>query len=831
MEECYAKSNKKSGLGQTVLEHCICVGKMAIELAKYFNYNNVPLNQIGFICATHDIGKLAPVFQFKINNDKLIKTLFGNNHIFYKQNINKDQADQEFGYHCGLGLIYLNKFRYKNKDIKKIISRHHGYSVDVNDKGNINNMTWHENEFGNKKDMKNIVDKFISELENVFNVKYDHIVPLLGIDLDIISSILSLSDWMCSKEYFNIHDINNINYKNTLTKNGFTELTLNNKKDREIFGFDLYDYQNETVNQINDYGFYMIEMGTGNGKTEIALKSAYTLINSKKCNGMVFALPTQVTSNAIFKRVENFISNVASSKESVNLMHSNAVLALYEMGKQIDDDKSNNDVKSFLNHVKHCRLFNNIITCTVDQLLLGVLNSKFNFMRINALWHKVIIIDEIHCYDAYTTRLIRQLSEICKKMECVVIALSATVSDSLKTELFDKKSFKKNYPLLTYETKNGNFVEYPVKGVSFNKQLNIILSHDEDKSIQDAIRDAIDGKQVLWIENTVTKAQNIYKKIESNLGINNHIETGLLHSKFTQNDRLKNELYWLKIWGKNDFNNERNKSGRILISTQVAEQSLDIDADKLYTRLCPIDAFGQRCGRVGRFGRKENKFDIVVLSEYSCKDYQTNSKLHWFFNKQFYEYSEFIYPKVILYKTLEYLEKHTVINYPDDYRSQLNYVYDNLCEINGFVKFNDALQEYYNQIKINCEEANKLISKHGETISNANVRTRNITNKGYSVLLYKYKHGDVINLYSGYTIDLSKKSFSIDDKINIEKNIVDVPIKNDLKSFGKLNDFEKLDDINFTAEVINNQIILNNDLDAKFCDYYYNSKEGVMKLI
>ena len=199
IDECYAKTIK-NGFGQTVLEHCVCVGKMAIELANYFDYNNIPSNQIGFICALHDIGKLAPIFQFKINNDKLIEKLFGNNHSFYKQSINKDNADQEYGYHCGLGLIYLNAFKYKNRDIKKIISRHHGYSVDIgNNKGNIKNMTWNENEyqFGNKKIMNDVIDKFISELENAFNVKYDNIVSLQDIDLDIVSSILTSSCYYC----------------------------------------------------------------------------------------------------------------------------------------------------------------------------------------------------------------------------------------------------------------------------------------------------------------------------------------------------------------------------------------------------------------------------------------------------------------------------------------------------------------------------------------------------------------------------------------------------------------------------------------------------------
>ena len=76
------------------------------------------------------------------------------------------------------------------------------------------------------------------------------------------------------------------------------------------------------------------------------------------------------------------------------------------------------------------------------------------------------------------------------------------------------------------------------------------------------------------------------------------VETGLLHSRFTPSDRERNERRWTELYGKRS--EERSLCGRILVGTQVLEQSLDIDADFLVTRLCPSDMLFQRMGRLWR---------------------------------------------------------------------------------------------------------------------------------------------------------------------------------------------------------------------------------------
>ena len=72
----------------------------------------------------------------------------------------------------------------------------------------------------------------------------------------------------------------------------------------------------------------------------------------------------------------------------------------------------------------------------------------------------------------------------------------------------------------------------------------------------------------------------------------------LFHARFAMGDRLGIEHTVLEKFGKNSTPEKRR--GKILVATQVVEQSLDLDFDLMITDLAPMDLIIQRAGRLHR---------------------------------------------------------------------------------------------------------------------------------------------------------------------------------------------------------------------------------------
>lgn len=75
---------------------------------------------------------------------------------------------------------------------------------------------------------------------------------------------------------------------------------------------------------------------------------------------------------------------------------------------------------------------------------------------------------------------------------------------------------------------------------------------------------------------------------------------GLLHAKFRPVERRENETHWTNAYGKAGKGTRNRGTGSVLVGTQVLEQSLDLDADFLVSRLAPFDLLVQRIGRLWR---------------------------------------------------------------------------------------------------------------------------------------------------------------------------------------------------------------------------------------
>jgi CRISPR-associated endonuclease/helicase Cas3 len=344
----------------------------------------------------------------------------------------------------------------------------------------------------------------------------------------------------------------------------------------------------------------------GMGKTEAALFAAYRLLCCGKASGLYFALPTQVTSNKIHTRVARFLERIYTGRNadrhiSPRLVHAHAWLTDDTLHHPVYEDKTNPEGSDWFASAKRA-LLAPFGVGTIDQALLGVVNVKHFFVRRFALAGKVVILDEVHSYDLYTGTLINELCSVLEALGCTVILLSATLGTETRTKLLrlspDNAEVEGAYPLLSGRTAAG--ILSPVRVEPPEEKCIFIKWKTIPQAIEHALHAAHAGALVLWVCDTVGNAQSTYQDLCRCME-NGGPECGLLHSAFPFFMREALETYWLEHFGKD----RRQTSGAILVSTQIVEQSVDLDADVLVTELAPTDMLLQRIGRLWRHKREQ----------------------------------------------------------------------------------------------------------------------------------------------------------------------------------------------------------------------------------
>jgi CRISPR-associated endonuclease/helicase Cas3 len=362
--------------------------------------------------------------------------------------------------------------------------------------------------------------------------------------------------------------------------------------------------QRATVEVIREPGIYVVEGPMGCGKTEAALAAAYDLIAAGKAGGIYFGLPTRMTSNRIYLRVQPFVERISAHPSKVRLAHSGSWLMDGEPPTLRPSSSRDNEARG---HVRAGRdwfaspkraLLAEYGVGTIDQSLLGIVAAKHFFVRQFGLAGKVVILDEVHTYDLYTSTLIDALVKRLRELECTVIILSATLTEKRRRQLLgltDEQPVSGGYPLVSGMARS--VIERtcdrpPGKTVQIRHLSGAV-------PVEEALERARGGECLLWIRNTVDEAQEAYRGLQS-AGLEGGPGVALLHSRFPFFRREELEADWMARLGKDSANRPH---GCILVSTQVAEQSVDIDADLLITDLAPSDMLLQRLGRLWRHDR------------------------------------------------------------------------------------------------------------------------------------------------------------------------------------------------------------------------------------
>ena len=693
--------------------------------------------------AGHDIGKVSPTFVLRILiacgiNARIMREL--------EKYVSLDE--KKWGGHAGVSQATAEEIGVP-KYVAEILGQHHGFNPQVDDKRGNAEVFGGSSWFDERK-------KLVDELKKCLQSDW----PTFEFEAQarVVAGLTSVADWIGSGEFFENPNVdwqpqiaaalNDAGFIKPVIRKGLSfaevfdpvHLKMNPREPQSLF-----------IDQVKGSGVYILEAQMGMGKTEAALYAAYKLLAEQKTTGIYFALPTQLTSNKIYDRFNSFLEQIVSAETPKRglLLHSGAWLLDTTMGEE------GSPGGSWFNQSKR-GLLAPFAVGTIDQALMAVMNVKHGFVRAFGLAGKVVILDEVHSYDLYTGTILNELVVFLRQINCTVIVLSATLSQSRREALLQQPATSSDYPLITAMSaaEECSLVEI---GVPASDSTPIMLKscNQDEQALEEALIRAEQGQQVLWIENTVAEAQQRYLDLASR-AVQIGCEVGLLHSRFTPQHRAVNEARWVSLYGK-DGRQERGNCGRILVGTQVLEQSLDIDADFLVSRFAPTDMLLQRLGRLWRHAETQRNLNAQPecwLLAPSLEQALENPRTA-------FGASALVYAPYVLCRSLEAWQELGSIRLPSGIRPLIDQTYFERSETNDWGKL---LYELKNGNRFRTGEqtqqalAKLTLSKNGKTLPEHKAETRYSDQDTHDLLLLRSIHSadgmTIIRLLDGRELTL-----------------------------------------------------------------------------
>ena len=616
LNKCYSHPGK---LLKVHLENVASLSKVYLENVALLSKRITNSDAAGLVSLFHDIGKVNPNFQEKLNG----------------------LCPKGYDHHAYLSAYAFLMFLIKNPDKFKVpqgfnsnnfltslitvVAKHHGDLPDMMPNGNNSILSDYEvsnlcifldntdipfgeiisellgiktSEF-TSREIRKISSSLAKKLvikPNDYKVALPFYLEIQSIFSALIKADKSDAGVMVSTIAKEAEDLKSFSH----IYPGILQHYLDDLNSQTLLNVERTKIRLESINSIRkglEEGKQIFELTapTGSGKTLMLLSLASEIIKSKGAKRIIYGLPflsitEQVESEVlkIFKGYECFVQRIDSKSTNTRFD---------DIQKELDENPSEKLLQELeaLEFQDDTFGYPFIITTFVRifETLLG--NKNHELMKLPNFSNCVFLLDEIQ---SLPPRLygffVAYLDKFCKLTGSFAIVSTATQPAlRLPDDNKEAKEFFLDY-------------EQPFKLLSLSHYENPVFNRytvEVQKSIIDieqlGLQVLQEEKSVLVILNTIQDTKDLYNFITENMDDTNVL---LLNTHFTPRDRsLKIYLAKRKL---------RQGDKVILISTQLIEAGVDIDFPVLYRDFSTISSIVQSAGRCNRNGK-----NIEVLIE------------------------------------------------------------------------------------------------------------------------------------------------------------------------------------------------------------------------
>ncbi len=373
-----------------------------------------------------------------------------------------------------------------------------------------------------------------------------------------------------------------------------------------------------------------LNVPTGTGKTltslSFALKLRHRLKNEKNFTPrIIYALPFLSIIDQNYDVFEDVVTQGGKLKDSRLLLKHHHLADVNYKIEDKDDEFYKADESLLLVEGWNAE----IIVTTFWQYFYTLFSNRNKLLRkFNKLANSIIILDEVQAVPHQYWQLIHDATiMLCEKFNSYVIFVTAT-----QPLIFDEAIGE-----IKEITQNKEEYFRDLDRIELIPRIDTALTLEEFKALLE--KDLIDNpkKDFLIVLNTISSANDVYKFIKG-LELEN-TERFYLSTNVIPKERLE-RIRTIKGPSEKGVPNESSKKRKVIVSTQLIEAGVDIDADRVYRDFAPMDSINQVAGRCNRNSAKADKGTVSI---FILKDDR----------KEFYKY---IYDPFLMSKTLDILK-------------------------------------------------------------------------------------------------------------------------------------------------------------------------------